>query len=241
MDGAYLYVYAIAVISLAYWIRGLAAFGSGLIAIPLLAVFFPLIIVVPCICALDTLASCIHGVRYYKSIVWKDLLYLFPTMFVGVLTSLFIIEHIDAEILRLALGIFVVAYSIYSILPLGSYQTISKFWAAPTGITAGSINTLIGTGGPIYVIYFALRKLNKTQFRANIATILGIDGFIRIVGFIFSGFYDQASMKYITIGLPIMMFFMFLGGRTHMSISQSTFDKIILGMLFVTGMVLIST
>ena len=51
----------------AYLMRGIAGFGSGLIAIPLLALMMPLTIVVPMVGLLDYIASTSHGLKHRES------------------------------------------------------------------------------------------------------------------------------------------------------------------------------
>jgi uncharacterized protein len=46
-------VYVALILTIAYLIRGISGFGSGLIAVPLLAPMFPLTLVVPAILLLD--------------------------------------------------------------------------------------------------------------------------------------------------------------------------------------------
>mgnify|MGYP001619021539 FL=1 len=48
---------SVAILLLAYFIRGISGFGSGLIAVPLLAHFLPLQFVVPLVLVLDFSAS----------------------------------------------------------------------------------------------------------------------------------------------------------------------------------------
>ena len=52
---------ALAVLFGAYFVRALSGFGSGLIAVPLLAQLHPLTRVVPAVMALDFLASLLIG------------------------------------------------------------------------------------------------------------------------------------------------------------------------------------
>ncbi len=49
------------VLLIAYFVRGLTGFGSGLISVPLLAFWLPLQVVVPLIMVLDFIASFILG------------------------------------------------------------------------------------------------------------------------------------------------------------------------------------
>jgi len=72
----------------AYLMRGIAGFGSGLIAIPLLALMLPLTIAVPMVGLLDYISSPSHGVKHRQSIQWRPLLPLLPFTFPGVLTAL---------------------------------------------------------------------------------------------------------------------------------------------------------
>ena len=54
-------VYAAAVLLVAYFVRGISGFGSGLIAVPLLALRFPLPQVVPFMLVADFAASALVG------------------------------------------------------------------------------------------------------------------------------------------------------------------------------------
>ena len=65
-------VYAGAVLFLAYFVRGIAGFGSGLIAVPLLAFMFPVQIVVPLVVFLDYVGSASQGIRNRDQIAWRE-------------------------------------------------------------------------------------------------------------------------------------------------------------------------
>ncbi|MGH7417083.1 MAG: sulfite exporter TauE/SafE family protein, partial [Candidatus Rokuibacteriota bacterium] len=56
-------VYSGLVLLLAYWVRGMAGFGSGLIAVPLLTLAWPVTVVVPLVVALDYIGSASQGIR----------------------------------------------------------------------------------------------------------------------------------------------------------------------------------
>ena len=55
--------YSAAVLFLAYLVRGIAGFGSGLIAVPLLTLFSPVTAVVPVVVSLDYIGSASQSVR----------------------------------------------------------------------------------------------------------------------------------------------------------------------------------
>lgn len=230
---------AAAILFVAFFVRGIAGFGSGLIAIPLLAHMLPLSVVVPLVGLLDYLASSSHGVKHRQAIRWRDILPLLPFTFAGVVTALYLFRTMEAELLRTALGGFIVLYAMYTLLSSGPGFYGRRWWAIPAGSLGGLIGTLFGTGGPFYVIYLRLRHLEKTAFRATIATIFLIDGSSRIVGYLFSGFYSGDTLHLLVAALPIMALAMYLGGHVHTNISQQTFQRTIGVLLVGSGMALL--
>ena len=67
-----------AILLAAYFIRGITGFGSGLISVPLLALFLPLTFVVPVILLLDFTASLVIGGFSRQHVRWRELLILIP-------------------------------------------------------------------------------------------------------------------------------------------------------------------
>lgn len=56
-------MYSALVVLRAYWVRGMASFGSGLVAVPLLTLMWPVTLVVPVVVALDYLGSASQGIK----------------------------------------------------------------------------------------------------------------------------------------------------------------------------------
>lgn len=223
----------------AYFVRGITGFGSGLIAIPLLALFLPLTVVVPMVGLLDYIASSGHGMRHRQAIVWREILPLLPFTLAGVLVALYLFQTVDGELLRTILGGFILCYAVYSLLGLGPQQQGSRLWAIPAGSLGGMVGTLFGTGGPFYVIYLRLRHLDKQAFRATIAMVFLIDGSSRLIGYFASGFYHAQTIVLVALALPIMVLGMYLGGHVHTSLSPQAFARGIGVLLIGSGLALI--
>jgi uncharacterized membrane protein YfcA len=229
---------AAAIVSVAYFVRGITGFGSGLIAIPLLALMLPLPLVVPLIGLLDYSASLGHGVKHREAIVWRELLPLLPFTLIGVVLALYLFKMVDAELLSRVLGGFVLLYAFYSLFGREPSGQGSRLWSPLAGGLGGLVGTLFGTGGPFYVIYLHYRGLHKTAFRATIATIFLLDGASRIIGYSFSGLYSQDSLIGVLAGLPLMILAMWLGGHVHVNLSQESFRKAIGLLLIGAGLAL---
>jgi uncharacterized protein len=233
------YIYPLVVIFFAYIIRGIAGFGSALIAVPLLALILPLTIVVPLVVMLDYLASATQGIGDRSLVNWKNIWPLLPFSLVGVLCSLFLLNTLDKKILSILLGAFIILFAIYQLLPI-KWGTAKIWSAAPFGFLGGMVGTLFGTGGPFYVIYLSLRKLDKSEFRATFASIFLIDGAFRLIGFAANGSFDQETQGYLLLLLPFAASGLFIGGKIHTDISRDLFVKVISLLLLASGSLLIN-
>jgi uncharacterized protein len=231
-------VYAGLVLFLAYLVRGIAGFGSGLIAVPLLTLAFPVPVVVPLIVSLDYLGSASQGIQHRGHIAWKEQLRLVPFMLVGIGLGLLLLRTVPTAVLSKALGGFVIMYAIYQLLSLPSLRQ-SRYLATLCGILGGLVGTLFGTGGPFYVIYLNLRNLDKGLFRATFATNFLIDGGIRLAAYAIMGLLGLHLLRNLAVALPIMAAGLYLGGRIHTGCSQTTFVRFISLLLLGSGVTLL--
>jgi len=231
--------WAAAIVLLAFFIRGIAGFGSGLIAIPLLAMLLPLPVVVPVMALLDYSAAAVHGIKHRERIVWRDLLPMLPFTLAGSLAALYLLHRVDTALLNTALGVFILSYALYTLSGLAPQRQHARGWALPLGGIGGLISTLFGTGGPFYVIYLHLRALDKMAFRATVAAMFLIDGGIRIAGYLVTGLLDWHALLLTAAGLPIMLVAMYAGGHLHTNISQRNFSRLISLLLVGSGLALL--
>jgi uncharacterized membrane protein YfcA len=233
------YIFAAFILIAAYTFRGVTGFGSGLIAIPLLALFLPLTFVVPFISIMDISASTLHVMHTRKHAAWKAMLRALPFAVIGVSVAIFIIKSINTLILVKALGVFIILFAIYSLISPEFKKNDALIWPVFAGFFGSFIGTLFGTGGPFYVFYFHLQKMDKTVFRATCASTFLIDGLIRATGFTVSGFYTSSVMLNILYALPVMFLAMYIGEHLHTSITQRTFQRAIGIFLIFSGIALI--
>lgn len=233
------WLFGAATLAVAYFVRGVAGFGSGLIAIPLLALVLPLNLVVPLVVFLDYVASASHGLKDRAQIQWHQIFPLLPFSALGVLTGLYLFQTIDSVLLAHGLGVFVVLYALYSLLAKDGDRKASRLWAVPAGGLGGLVGTLFGTGGPFYVVYLKHRGLPKTQFRATFATVFLLDGAGRLLGYLAGGYFDRDWLLMAALSLPIMAIGLYLGGHVHTNISQRAFQIAISLLLMVSGISLL--
>jgi len=226
------------VLFFAYLVRGVAGFGSALIAVPLLALTMPLTIVVPLVVFLDYVGSASQGINNRKNIHWNEILPLLPFTLIGVAVSLFIMDSVKPEMLSVALGGFIIIFAVYQLLPVKLGQA-NRIISVPSGFFGGFVGTLFGTGGPFYVIYLNLRHLEKNSFRATFAAIFLIDGALRLAGYAVKGFYTLEMLSYLAMAVPVAGLGLFFGGKIHTALGRDTFVRLISILLLGSGTALL--
>ena len=230
------YIAGFFILLFAYIIRGITGFGSGLIAIPLLAHFLPLTFVVPLILVVDFSASLalIHHTRL--TVRWGEIRALLPTTVIGTLIGVFLLVNLPREPLLLGLALFVMFFGVRYVFNVHSDKPVSRWWAVPTGFIGGSIGALFGTGGPPYVVYLSHRLHDKAQLRSTLTGLFLIDGAFRFAAFLYTGLLLQDHMiSSLLYALPLMAVGLYIGNHVHLGISRRQQLVIIGTLLLISG------
>src|SRR5918999_4690485 len=171
----------------AYFVRGITGFGSGLIAVPLLALSNPLQFGVPLVLALDFTASFVLGGANTKKADWKEIRVLLPFGLIGACFGAFALLKLPSAPVLLTLGAFTMFFGFRNIFGVSSDAQISRAWALPTGLVGGGAGALFGTSGPPYIIYLTHRLKDKSAVRATFSWLFVIDGGVRVGLFLVAG------------------------------------------------------
>ncbi len=222
------YIIATFILIVAYIIRGIVGFGSGLIAIPLLALFLPLTLVVPIILILDYIASFVVSGLHFKQVQWHEIRWLIPFSIMGVIVGSQLLIGLPAKPMLITLACLIFIFAIRSLFNLHSEKSISQLWAFPAAFIGGMVGSLFGTGGPAYVIYLNHRMPDKTKLRATLSVIFFLDGSLRIISFFMIGLLLSPFVWWSTLaGLPIMLMSLYIGGHIHTGLNQIQLTRLI--------------
>jgi len=234
------YVIAGLIVLAAYFIRGISGFGSGLLAVPLLAHWLPLTFVVPMILVTDFAASVALGTHTHKQVRWDELKPLLPFGILGVVAGTFLLLNLPRAPLLVTLGLFVLLFGIRSALNLQGAGRVSRWWAVPAGLLGGTVSGLFGTGGPPYVIYLNHRLREKGELRATFTLLFLIEGGSRIVTFLLAGLLLDIQVLYaILAALPLVALGLWLGNHVHLGLTAERMQRVIGFLLIVSGVSLL--
>jgi uncharacterized membrane protein YfcA len=204
------------IVLLAYSVFGLTGFGAAIVGIPLLAHFYPLRFAVPMMLVFDLCAGLMFGLRDRKQVSRTELLWLAPFVLMGMALGIVLLINVNERWLLMVLGAFVLVYAVRNLLKKNATQPISRRWALPAGVIGGSLTSMFGTGGPIYVLYLAGRITDVSVLRASLGVLIFSTALARLGLFTTSGFYNQPSLLPLAFALaPICFLGYWLGSRLH--------------------------
>lgn len=229
-----------AILLAAYFIRGITGFGSGLIAVPLLALYLPLTFVVPFMLLLDFTASIVIGGYNLKLVRMREVLMLIPFGVVGVFAGTHLLVNLPQTPMLIILALFIFVFAIRSLLYLHGNKIISAWWSIPAALSGGTVGALFGTGGPPYVIYLTHRIHNKSDLRATLTALFFTEGVTRIISFVLAGLLMSRDvwLAYVA-ALPVILGGLYLGSRVHLGISASQMTRLVGMLLLVSSLSLL--
>jgi uncharacterized protein len=232
------------VLTAAFTVRGGTGFGSATIAVPMLAFVMPIGAAVAVVAALNIINSLGMVKRDWRKIAWPQLKRLLPYTMAGIAAGLYLMAILDDSVLRHALGLFLIAYSIYALAWGSSKSEVSERWHTPLAATTGTIGGFFGAlfggaTGPIYAIYLNVLKLDKEAFRVTVTTVILIGLFARISGYAGLGFYDGAVLVMLLAAFPTMFLGAWLGDRVVQRLDQKKFGRFVGCTLLVSGVALV--
>ncbi len=228
--------FAALIILSAYIVYGLTGFGSSITALPLLVQVVPLRTAVPLMLIFDLCVGLLMGLRNRRVIARGEVKRLLPFMLVGMVLGVTLLVNVPERALMLLLGVFVLAYSAWSLVLRPEVKPISSRWAALYGTCGGVFTALFGTGGPIYTIYLARRLPDKFVLRATISGLIFMAALARLALFTGAGLYGQPQVLPLAVALlPCALLGLYVGNRLHHRLPQHRVVQIVWAILIIGG------
>lgn len=217
-------------------------FGSGLIAVGSLALFFPEIRDVVVLLLLVNLPAEISvTIGAWRAIRWRQIGNLLVGVVPGVTLGAHVLRVGSPGLVLTALGFFLLAVSLVFLRLPGMVQVRWPRWVAlPTGLLAGSLTGLFGTGGPPLIIYHHLAGLSKHSFRGNLMALFAAMTLLRVVNYTAQGLLTAPRLWSGLALLPVALLGVWLGQRIHLELSEAVFRRLVSSLLGAIGLLLLA-
>jgi uncharacterized membrane protein YfcA len=160
---------------------------------------------------------------------------------VGTALGVTLLVNLPREASMLLLGLFVLGFGVYTLLPHGRSRVIAPGWAWLAGLAGGITSTVFGAGGPPYAIYLSQRGLTKEQYRATMgfATMTSIS--VRAVAFALTGLLlvPEVWLKALA-AVPAGLAGIWVARKMFVRISRDVLLRVVALLLLASGISLIS-
>jgi uncharacterized protein len=154
---------------------------------------------------------------------------------VGMPLGLVVLVLAHDRVLTFAIAVAVISFSL--LLWRGARLPAGRGTDAVAGFAAGVFSTSTGTSGPPIVIALSAKRLEPMVFRATISAIFLVQGSASLVFFAIGGQITRDAVSVALAGLPGVVVGSIVGERGFRRLDTPTFRRVVLGMLFLSGVV----
>jgi uncharacterized protein len=223
------------VVAIASAAQVVSGFGFALIATPLVAVLVGPREAVVGLTIVSLILVTQVAIRARGHVVRSAVALMSASAIVGMPLGLLVLTRADEQILTLIIAIVVIAFSI--LLWHGLRLPGGRGADVVAGFTAGILSTSTGTSGPPVVIALSRELSEPSRFRSTISAIFLIQGSAALVAFAVGDQISQDALAVALAGLPGLVLGSIVGERGFRRLDASTFRTVVLGLLFVSGLV----
>jgi uncharacterized membrane protein YfcA len=214
-------------------------FGSAVIAMPLIALAMGLKIATPLVALGMLLTNICILFLDWRQINWRATWRILLASTLGMPFGLLLIVHAPASLAKGILGIILIGYGLYSLLPTRLPEIKSENWAYPFGFLGGVLGAAYNVNGPPVVIYAALRRWKPDRFRATLSGYFLPSGLLVAIGHGLSGLWTLQMWKLLLYSLPGILLAIWLGNRWNKRLDPGKFDRYIYTLVIVMGILML--
>ncbi|WP_417594599.1 sulfite exporter TauE/SafE family protein [Oceanospirillum sp.] len=245
IDDPLFYLVAIPAVLIVGISKGGMGGGLGMVAVPIMSLAIPpfqaAAIMLPILCVMDLIGLWGFRGKYDKT----NLRILLPAAVLGILLGALSFSYLTEQHIKLMIGLIATLFTLnYAWQKLHrkpekvtqADAVKGSFWGALAGFTSFSVHA----GGPPMNIYMLPQKLDKTLFVGTTVIFFAVVNFTKLIPYAWLGLFDSANLMTslaLLIFAPIGVYF---GMYLHKRVSDFWFYMACYGLLFVTGVKLIS-
>jgi uncharacterized membrane protein YfcA len=222
-----------------FTIAGVAGFGGGVVALPVLVWVFGVREAVPILTLSQILSTTSRVWLHRDGIDWKVVrnfsLGGLPLSLIGA----FFFVSIDTSVLVRILGVMMLFFVVYTQMPIGRNFNMKLWGFVPLGAGTGFGSAFLGIPGPFAAVFYLAYGLAASSYIGTSALGMGI---IQIPKLIIFGTSDLLTLRVLALGIglgAIAAGSALLGRIILRRVPEKVFPRIITTMLLISGVVLL--
>ena len=222
---------------LAGFVNGITGFGAAMVAMPLATQGMDITLAVPACSLMVWVVSLEQGWRYKGHTDWRRIRPVLIGAFPGALVGFFVLRHLPPQHLKLALGIFLLAYACWGLfLEDGKVRVVAAIW----GYAAGLLSTMFGSAfsfnGPPLAVYASLSGWGKIVSKAGLAMTFIVTSSLMVLAQACAGAHNGITLAAMLIGAPAAIFGSWLGFLASRTMGDTTYRKLFFGFIACVGL-----
>jgi uncharacterized membrane protein YfcA len=229
------FLLVIAVISVAYVVKGVTGIGGPLLAVPFIASLTSVeyAVVVLSIANLFSNGGLLwehrHGAKGTGFVMT-------PFLIVGTVATVagtWLLTEIDDRILSVVIALVIVGYiwRYFSNPETGLSPEMARRSAAPMGLVGGGLLGATGTAGPLIATYLHAVRLGRSSFVYMMSLTFQVFGLIQLVTLVVLGsFTEERTVQALWAIVPAMVMTS-VGIRIGRRLDQKVFEMVVLALL----------
>lgn len=213
--------------------------GLGALLTPILSLVLPVSsavgVLLPMLMVGDAFALYMYWKEWDTDLVKRML----PPGIVGALIGTFLLSWLPSNVLRIALGIFVLIVVAYKFTSerIKAIRYRPSLWHAPAaGLLAGIASGMFNSGGPAFNSYLLLKKVSARPFIATGAIYFATLNLIKVPGFLYTGVLDLPLLFSLWWVFPFIPIGIWVARLTLTRVSPSAFERIIIILLIFSSL-----
>jgi uncharacterized membrane protein YfcA len=222
-------------------VAGLSGFAFGLVAASIwLYILSPL----QSATLIIAFGLIVQGYSVWKlrhALDWKKLWPFIVGAAIGVPAGVAVLTWANPAYVRMGVGVFLILYSLYAWFRPALKPVTSGGAAADAsiGFLNGVLGGMTGLAGILVTIWSGLRGWPKDQQRAVFQPVAVAIFLMSAIWLGAKGAVTADTIKLFAIGLPVLIAGTWLGLKLYGRLDEATFRKVVLVLLFVSGVGLI--
>ena len=219
--------------------RATFGFGEAVVSMPLLAL---LPIGLPTAASLIGLAGLTVAVfssgRGVRAMDRGAFLRLCAGTAFGIPLGILLLRIVPRATASTVLGVLLVLYGVYALIPTAPTGTVSPRWAYPTGALAGALGSAYNLNGMPVVVFGTLRGWAPPVFRGTLQAHFLFSGVLVVAGQALGGLWTAELPRLFALSLPAIGVATLAGHRLHARIQPHQFERAVYILVAVLGLVL---
>lgn len=227
------------IVFFAAFVQTLSGFGFALVVMPLMTLVVGLRTAVPLVALTGLTLYTVNLIRYRRAVNVHQVLRLGAACALGVPVGLWVLVNVDESIVKLLMGLILIAYAAYNLARPTVLRLRSHRWGYIAGFIAGCLGGAYNTPGPPLIVYGSLCRWPKEEFRAVLQTLFFINAVLTVSSHYVAHHLTTAVLAFYPYAALALLLGVMIGSRVDAKLNRDRFRTIVTVMILLLGLSLV--